>query len=86
MNIREFEDKVWELEAVRIVVRSPSADGVNDYSYKNKAKEQWRITQLLQNRVAPKIGQCEVIVIGGDGEEPHGATLLRTLRKSYERS
>ena len=84
MTVEEFEEKVWGLEGIRVIVRASSDDTVKDYEYRKRAQGTWRITQLLQNRIAPKIGRKEVLVIGGDWEEPHGRTLLRTLRKSYK--
>jgi len=86
MNVRDFEDKVWEKEGIRVVVRAPSADNVQDYKYNNSGQGGWRITQLLEKRIQPKVGEYEVMVIEGNGEEPHGRTILRTLRDSYRRS
>lgn len=86
MKISEFEDAVWATEGIRIVVRSPEAKTVNDYEYKKAAQETWRVGQWLDNRVRPKLGNREVVVVQGDGEQPHGRVILRTLRGSYDRA
>jgi hypothetical protein len=85
MNVQDLETKVWEIESIRIVVRAGINENVGNYNYRNAAQDTWRVTQLLDNRIKPKIGGYEVIVIEGNGEEPHGRTILRTLRNSYRR-
>lgn len=84
MNINEFEDAVWAKENIRIVIRSRSNAQVQDYRYSNAAQDTWRIGQLLEKRITPKIGNREVVVLQGNGEEPHGKVILRTLRASYK--
>jgi len=83
VTVEDFEEKVWEIDRIRIVVRAPAKDQVDDYNWQNSAAETQRVTEWLETRIVPKIGAREVIVIGGDGEEPHGRTLLRTLRDGY---
>ena len=83
MKIWEFEEKVWEVEGIRIVVRAPSEEEVSDYDYKKSAQDSWRVTQFLKNRIQPKLGEREVIILQGDGEQPHGRVILRTIKKSY---
>jgi hypothetical protein len=88
MKLSDFEDKVWELEGIRLVVRAPSSTKVDDYSYKSAADKSWSVTEFLKKRVLPKLSSGddtthEVSVIEGNGEEPNGKTKLRTLRASY---
>ena len=83
MKIFEFEEKVWEIEGIRVIVRASSDETVSDYNFKNGSQENWRITQLIEKRIQPKIGGREVIIIQGDGEQPHGRVLLRTVRRTY---
>jgi uncharacterized phage protein gp47/JayE len=84
MNIAEFENAVWAIEGVRIVIRSNSGDEIEDYDYKRAAQDTWRVTQLLDNRIYPKTGNREILIVQGDGEQPHGSVILRTLRGSYQ--
>ena len=86
MTVQEFEDKVWEVEGIRIVIRANTKDSVTAYNYQNAAQETWRVTQWLKNRIRPKLRNKQVALVEGNGEEPHGRTILRTLRKSYSRA
>jgi hypothetical protein len=83
MNVAEFEDAVWAVEGVRIVIRAAPNTAVGDYDYQRGAQDTWRIGQLLENRIVPKLNGYEVTVLQGDGEQPHGRVILRTLRASY---
>jgi len=85
MNVREFEDAVWAVERVRIVIRSRANSVVDDYDYERASQDTWRGNQLLGNRIIPKVGNRDVVVLQGDGEQPHGRVILRTLRASYKR-
>jgi hypothetical protein len=83
MTVQELEDKVWAQDRIRIVIRAASTDKVGDYSHKNAAQENWRITQFMEKRITPLLKGKQVIVLEGDGEEPHGRTLLSSIRESY---
>jgi len=85
MNVQELEDKVWEQDGVRIVIRAAAATNVvKPYDLKNAAQASWRVTEFIEKRIKPCVGTLEVIAIEGNGEEPHGRTLLNSLRKSYK--
>jgi hypothetical protein len=84
MNVIEFEDAVWAKEGVRIVIRSRSSAEVENYDYQRGAQDTLRVSQLLESRIQPKIGNRELVVLQGDGEQPHGRVILRTLRASYQ--
>jgi hypothetical protein len=83
MKLADFEQRVWEVEGIRIVVRGHENDEVKDYNLKNAAMENWSTREFLTKRIEPRVGERKVMVIQGDGEMPHGRVLLRTLRKSY---
>lgn len=83
MKLADFEQRVWKLEGIRIVVRGDENDEVKDYTFKNAAMENWRTTEFLKKRIEPRVDERRVMVIQGDGEMPHGSVPLRTLRKSY---
>ena len=84
MTIEEFETKVWSVEDIRVIVRASEKSVVSDYPYQNAAIETWSVTEFIRNRIRPFISDHEVLVIAGDGEEPHGRTILRSIRKTYE--
>ncbi|MDQ3286918.1 MAG: hypothetical protein M3Q42_01415 [Pseudomonadota bacterium] len=84
MKASEFEEKVWAVEGIRIVLRIEPNTEVTDYNYKKAADESWRVTELFEKRIGKHINGTSYIVLQGDGEEPHGRVILRTLRKGYK--
>jgi hypothetical protein len=83
MKATDFEEKVWAIEGIRIVLRTDPGTEVKDYDYKNGADESWRITELGTKRIEKCISDIPYTVIQGDGEEPHGKVILRTIRGAY---
>ena len=83
MTVKEFENKVWRIEGVRVVVRAAASAAVQDYGYRNAADKTWNLSEWLENRVVSKLNGYDVVVIGADGKVPHGRTLLRTIRERY---
>jgi hypothetical protein len=83
VTVDEFQAKVWDIEAIRLIVKCEDAHMVDEYDFSNSAQQNWSVTEWLRNRILPRIGDYECIVIQGNGEEPHGRTLLRNVRASY---
>lgn len=50
MKASEFEDKVWEVEGIRIVLRCPEDQVVTPYDYTNAASQTTSITSWLNGR------------------------------------
>lgn len=89
ITVRELEEKILELEEVVIRIRAPHSEMVNDYSskdgpYVRKAAGSTSVTDWLEQRVKPCIGELEYSVISGEYTTPHGRTKLSTLRNGYE--
>jgi len=84
MNVQELEDKVWAQDGIRVVVRAPASSVVGNYTYKNAAQASWRIAQFVEKRLEPILKGNEAVVLMGDGEQPHGRTLLSSIRESYK--
>lgn len=80
----DFEEKVWATEGVRLILRIDPNTLVDDYTYKKAADESWRVTELIEKRIEKCVGSTPIVVIQGDGEEPHGRVILRTLRTGYQ--
>lgn len=83
MKISEIESKAWTMDGIRIVIRTGESKDANDYTHKNAAQGSWSVTKYLDSRIRPLIGSREVIVLLGNGEQPHGRTLLNSVRESY---
>ena len=83
MTVAELEKKVWDQDGVRIVLRDRSRARVGKYIRQNAARETWSIKKFLDNRINPLVREKEVVVLDGKGKIPHGRTLLKTIRLSY---
>ena len=84
MTVQELEDKVWAQDLIRVVVRAAASIQIGNYTHKNAAQADWRITEFLEKRLAPVLKGLQVVVLMGDGEQPHGGTLLSSIRASYK--
>lgn len=85
MKVSEFEDKVWEIDRIRLVLRAPENQAVDAYDWQKAADQGLSIKEYIEIRITPKIRGIEAVIIDGDGEEPNRRTLLRTARESYKR-
>mgnify|MGYP003604850778 CR=1 FL=1 len=83
ISIAAFEQKVFELEEMRVVVRGNPNNLVEDYDYDRATNSRTSITKWLENRVKPCVGDHRVVVIAGEGTIPNGLTHVSKLRKSY---
>jgi hypothetical protein len=83
MNVVEFEQKIFEIEGVRIVIRMTSGSSVGDYDYKKAYPQNNSIREWLDTRVFPKIGDSQVVVVDGTGALPNRKTHMTNLRNSY---
>lgn len=85
ITVRELEAKILEREEVVVVIRAPSSTVVGDYDYERKAAGNTTVTDYIEGRLKPCIGNNEFAIINGDHTNPHGRTKLSTLRDSYEK-
>ena len=85
MKVWEFEEAVWKKDTIRIVIRAAANSEVEDYEYQNAAQGNRNITWFLNTRVRShsRVGDYEIVVIGGDGKQPFGGTYIQTVRDSY---
>ena len=85
VKVYEFEEEVWKLEGVRIVIRANSNENVQLYNFKRAAPQGNTVTWFLNTRVKPRLANnMEVFTIDGSGNVPNGKTLLSTLRQTYK--
>lgn len=85
MTVAQFEDAVWRIESIRIVVRASLRVEIGTYGYERGAPETWTLSEWLQNRVNGQTQGCEVEIIKGDGKRAHRGQLVRTTRAGYAR-
>jgi hypothetical protein len=85
MQVKEFENTVWETEGIRIVIRAPEDQQVNDYDKDNAAPESWTLNEWLEKRVLPCLADgTGVAVISGDGTRQVGQSKIKKVRNSYK--
>lgn len=86
MKISEIEEKAWSMDGIRLIIRGDESEEVYDYVQKSAAQSNWNVTKYLDSRIKPLIGDMDVVVVLGNGEQPHGRTLLSSVRDSYKHS
>lgn len=84
ITVAEFEDKVWTLEGVRIIIRAPQSDMVNDYIYARKYISSSSVTDWINGRIKPLLNGKDFYIVDGSGTRPHGRTNMENLRNSYQ--
>ena len=84
MNVRDFEEGVWQMETIRIVIRAEWDEEVGDYPWERAASGSTTLNEFLHGRIIKHLQRREFVVIGGHGIWPNGNTDLRTIRASYE--
>jgi hypothetical protein len=83
MTIKDFEAKVYAIEQIRIVVRASARTQVANYTFSNAAPQNWRVSEILVNRIQPGLNALEVVVVKGDGSLASGHMILKTVKESY---
>ena len=83
MNAWEFEEAVWNLEGIRIVVRAPYGEQVSNYDYERADRGNRTLSIFIATRIKPCVGDHDVMAINGSGQVVHGGTHLETIRRSY---
>lgn len=84
MNVREFEDAVWQLDGIRIVVRAETDEEVRDYPFELRLSDTSTVNDFLHARIIRRLNGKSFFVVDGHGEWPHGRTHLRKIRDSYK--
>lgn len=85
MNVGEFEKRVLEVEEVVIRVRANTSTDIGDFDYQRQAGGGTSVSDWLEKRINPLLNGHEASIIDGGYARPHGRTLMKTLRSSYER-
>lgn len=83
MYVFEFEQRVWQVDRMRIVIRAPVQATVDDFNWTNRANQGMTVTEYIETRINVRIGDLEGIIIGGNGKQPRGNTLIGNVRLSY---
>ena len=82
-TVAEFEEAVWRVERIRIVVRSDPNQKVIGYYYQKAAPKNFTLQKWIDRRVDAKVDGREVVVIDGTGSIPPRNTQLETVWSGY---
>jgi len=84
ISVLELENKVYELDEIRIVIRCNKNEKVKDFKYNRKCDKDVNISDYIINRIKPLLSNnIDVTVIDGNGCIPHTRTKIETIRNSY---
>ena len=81
-TLRKFEDRVWALERIRIVIRADCAEEVGEYGFGYKATRKMTVAGFIQNRIMGSIGDFSVEAVDGSGCVPDGTVPIGTVKDS----
>ncbi len=81
----DLERQIFELEEIRVVIRSNKNTEYSPYNYSRKAATNTSITEWYNTRLKPLLGGNEADIVDGNGNNPHGRTNIETVRNSYIR-
>lgn len=80
----DIEKQIYEKEEIKVVIRTIKGKTFdNGYDYERKSAVNTSASTWIEKRLRPIIGDCEVDIIDGRGQNPHGRTTLENIRKSY---
>jgi hypothetical protein len=83
MNVWEFEQKVWDVDHLRVIVRAPTDAVVQAFDWVKKANQNLGLTEYINLRINSRIAPLAATVIAGNGQMPHGLTHIGNIRDSY---
>lgn len=85
VTVSQFEQKVNGMEDLKVVIRAGKNTLVPDYPFERKASGNCNITNFINQRIRPLVGDLEVEILDGNAIQPHGRTLLSTCRDTFEK-
>ena len=83
ISVRDFEQRVQALEGVTLVLYAPSNTLVSTYPYERKVPDAQSMTDFLNARVRPYIGEIECAIISASNMgRVHPRTTMEFLRNA----
>ena len=84
VSTSELEKQIFEKEEIKVVIRADRSSQFDPYNYQRKAAANTSISDWIETRLKPIIGDKEFEIIKGDGNSPHGRTAIEKVRASYK--
>jgi len=86
VQIHEFEQAVWRVDRLRLLVRGPKDAIVGDYDWVKAADQGLTVTEYIKTRITLKVMYLQFSIVDGSGKMPNGKTKIGNLRQSYRDS
>lgn len=84
VSINEFERMVFELEGVRVAIRT-NRTHIDPYDFKRKSKGEISVLRFLKSRVLKFMEEDEsVSIVKGNGTDAYFFESLDDIRKTYK--
>jgi hypothetical protein len=83
MRVGEFEEAVWRIDHIRVVVRAPHDETVQNFDYMRAAEQSLRLSEYANTRIEPRLNGFKFEIIDGSGCFPNRNTRVGNLRQSY---
>lgn len=83
--LSQYERDFNEREGVVIIGRADKNTLVPKYPFERRASGSCSITNFINQRIKPYLGDIDVEILDGNAIQPHGRTLLSTCRDTFEK-
>jgi hypothetical protein len=83
MRVAEFEEAVWKIDHIRVVIRAPHDETVQNFDWVKAAEQGLRLSQYASNRIEPRLNGFKFEIIDGSGDFPNRNTRVGNVRQSY---
>jgi hypothetical protein len=80
VSIKSFEEKIWKIERIRIMVRAPKRRKIEDYSHDIAECNTSTVGEWLSSRVLPCVAGYQISVITTMGRDADELTLISDIR------
>jgi hypothetical protein len=83
MRVSEFEEAVWKIDHIRVVIRAPQDEAIQNFDWVRAADQGLRLSEYSKTRIEPRLHGFKFEIIDGSGKFPNGNTRVGNLRQSY---
>ena len=84
VSTTELERQIFEKEEIKVVIRATREETFPSYPYQRKMSQNATVTEWMDSRLKPLLGNTEFEIVRGDGNSPHGRSKMETVRNSYK--
>ena len=81
--MKRFEEKIFEIEKVRLIIRAGEDHSVGKFDFSRKYKGSNTIDAWLNARVRSPLDGFDFVIVDGRGYSPGNNMTMDNLRNSY---